>query len=187
MLHPQAPYRASRLIPDARIIILLRDPVDRAYSHYHHEVRLGNEPLSFQEAVEAEPSRTAGEAHRLETDPFYESFNYQHFSYLERGVYSDQIDRWLKYFRPNQFLVLGSEELREDPALGYKRVLKFLGLHEWELSAYPAEHVGKYPPIPEAIRSRLLEYYAPHNRVLRNQLNSYWLGTGDAVVDRFAA
>jgi hypothetical protein len=145
------------------------------------------EYLPFLEAIEAEPLRTAGEAKRLAAEPSYESRKYQHFSYLERGVYWDQIRRWLNYFGPSQFLILSSEEFFENPAVGYKKVLQFLGLPEWELPAYPTENFGKYPVIPEAIRRRLREYYAPFNRVLRGQLNAQWPGTGDAVVDRFAA
>lgn len=187
ILHPRAPFRAWQLIPAARIIILLRDPVVRAYSHYHHEVRLGKESLSFDEAIAAEPSRIAGEVQRLEAEPAYESFNYQHFTYLERGIYSDQIHRWLNYFRPDQFLVLSSEEFFEKPADGYRKVLQFLGLPQWELPAYPAEHVGSYPPMPAATRQHLLDYYAPHNRTLRKHLNSHWPGAGDAVVDKFSS
>ena len=187
MLHPRAAFRASHLIPRARIIVLLRDPVDRAYSHYHHEVRLGKESLTFEDALAAEPSRIAGEVRRLEAEPLYEGFNYQHFTYLERGIYSDQIRRWLNYFRPDQFLVLSSEQFFEDPAGEYRKVLKFLSLPSWDLPAYPAEHVGTYPPMPAAIRDRLVMYYTPHNHALRQYLNSHWPSSGDAIVDRFSA
>jgi hypothetical protein len=187
ILHPQAPSRAWHLIPAARIIVLLRDPVDRAYSHYHHEIRLGKESLSFEDAIAAEPSRIAGEVERLEAEPAYESFNYQHFTYLERGIYSDQMRRWLNYFRPDQFLVLSSEQFLKSPAAEYRKVLKFLGLPEWELPAYPAEHVGSYPPMSATMRERLLDYYAPHNQALRQYLNSHWPGSGDAIVERFSA
>jgi len=187
ILHPQAPSRAWQLIPAARIIVLLRDPVDRAYSHYHHEVRLGKESLSFEDAIAAEPSRIAGEVERLEAEPSYESFNYQHFTYLERGIYADQMRRWLNYFRPDQFLVLSSEQFFKSPAVEYRKVLKFLGLPEWELPAYPAEHVGSYSPMSATMRDLLLDYYASHNQTLRQYLNSHWPGSGDVIVDRFSA
>lgn len=186
IVHPQVAERASRLIPGARIIILLRDPVDRAYSHYHHEVRLGTERLAFEEAIDAESSRISGEAHRLQSDSFYESFSYQHFTYLKRGIYWEQIHRWLKYFRPDQFLVLSSEAFFKSPAIEYKKVLQFLGLPALELSTYPAVHVGKYPGMSAVIRDRLIEYYAAHNRSLKHELNSLWPGTGDEIVGRFS-
>jgi sulfotransferase family protein len=187
LMHPQVPLRASRLIPAARIIVLLRDPVDRAYSHYHHEVRLGFETLTFEQAIEAEPARIAGELQKLDADPSYAGFNYQHFTYLERGIYSVQIRRWLNYYRPDQILILSSEQFFQSPAAEYRKVLKFLDLPPWELPSYPAEHVGKYPPMSATVRSRLREYYAPRNRALRDELNSTWPGSGDAIVSRFSA
>jgi hypothetical protein len=186
LLHPQVASRVARAIPSARIVLLLRDPVSRAYSHYHHEVRLGTEKLSFADALDAEPARTSGEVERMATEPLYEGFNYQHFTYLRRGIYSEQLRCWLRYFRSEQFLVLSSEQFFENPAVGYRKALKFLGLTEWELPAYPPEHTGKYSPMPPEIRKRLIEYYAPHNRILREDLNSYWPGTGDEVVARFS-
>ncbi len=187
ILHPCAARRAFDLIPKARIIVMLRDPVDRAYSHYHHEIRLGKESLPFEEAIAAEPSRIAGEVEQLEADPLYKSLNYQHFTYLARGVYCDQIRQWLRYYRRDRVLIVSSERFFESPALEYRRVLKFLGLMPWELSAYPAEHVGKYQPISYATRDRLIKYYSPHNQILRQYLNSTWPGVGDTVVDRFSA
>jgi hypothetical protein len=186
ILHPQVPLRASQLISAARIIVLLRDPVDRAYSHYCHEVRLGAEKLPFEQAIDAECSRTAGEAQRLRNEVLYESFNYQHFTYLERGDYANQLGGWLNYFPPEQFLVLSAEQFFENPAVEYRKVLKFLGLPAWELRSYPAEHVGKYPPMLSSIREHLRLFYAPRNRALKDYLNSNWPGSGDAIVRRFS-
>lgn len=186
LMHPQVPLRVSQLIPSVRIIVLLRDPVDRAYSHYHHEVRLGTESLPFEDAIHAEPTRIAGEVKRFETEPAYAGFNYQHFTYLERGIYSNQILRWLQYFNPQQFLVLSSEQFFKNPDGEYQKVLQFLGLRAYELPSYPAEHVGKYPPISLQVRGRLREYYAPHNRTLRDMLNATWPGTGDTIVNSFS-
>ncbi len=187
LFHPQAPQRCSQLLPAARIIIMLRDPVDRAYSQYHHEVRLGHESLSFEEAIAAEPSRIAGEAHRLETDPTYESMSYQHFGYLARGIYGDQIRRWLSFYPSDRVLMLSSEKFFENSAEEYKKVVRFLGLPDWEPPSYPAEHVGKYAPMARSMRERLLQYFAPHNLALRQLLNSIWPRSGDEIVNRFAS
>src|SRR2546423_14798695 len=70
-LHPLPPERVRATVPDAKLIALLRDPVDRALSHYHHEVALGREPPTFEEAIEAEPERTRGEEERLARVPGY--------------------------------------------------------------------------------------------------------------------
>jgi hypothetical protein len=186
IFHPLAAWRAFDLLPAARVIVLLRDPVDRAYSHYHHEIRLGAESLSFEDAIEAEDHRIAQEGQRLTLDSSYISFNYQHFTYLKRGIYADQIKRWLRYYRPEQVLILSSEQFFKDPASEYQRVLQFLGLPPWDLPAYPAELVGTYPPLSTATRRYLREYFAPHNSALRRFLNSVWPGTGDVVLDGFS-
>lgn len=186
IFHPLAASRAFDLLPAARVIVLLRDPVDRAYSHYHHEVRLGAESLSFEDAIEAEDDRIAEEGQRLALDSSYRSFNYLHFTYLKRGIYADQITRWLRHYRPEQFLILSSEQFFTNPALEYQRVLQFLGLPPWDLPAYPAERVGTYRPLPTATRGYLREYFAPHNSTLRRLLNSVWPGTGDVVLDGFS-
>jgi len=185
IFHPLAASRAFDLLPAARIIVLLRDPVDRAYSHYHHEVRLGAESLSFEDAIEAEDRRIAEEGQRLALDSSYASFNYLHFAYLKRGIYADQINRWLEFYRPEQFLILSSEAFFKNPALEYQKVLQFLGLPPWNLPAYPAELVGTYRPLSTATRDHLQQYFAPHNSRLRRQLNSIWPGTGDEVLDGF--
>jgi hypothetical protein len=186
IFHPLVASRAFDLLPGARIIILLRDPVDRAYSHYHHEIRLGAESLSFEDAIEAENHRIGEEGQRLALDSSYVSFNYQHFTYLKRGIYTDQIRCWLRYYRPEQLLILSSEQFFKNPASEYQRVLQFLGLPSWDLQAYSAELVGSYQPMPPTTRRHLREYFAPHNSALRLLLNSVWPGRGDVVLEGFS-
>jgi Sulfotransferase domain len=69
LFHPLGPERARALVPEARLVALVRNPIDRALSHYHHEVALGRERLSFEEALEAEERRLLGEDERLLADP----------------------------------------------------------------------------------------------------------------------
>jgi|SRR5271169_364230 len=185
LFHPIAASRCFKLLPGARIIILLRDPVARAHSHYHHEVRGAWEPLSFEQAIEAESSRLANEPERLEADPLYRTFAHQHFSYLARGVYLHQINAWLRCYSSEQVLVLSSESFFEDPSAAYRRVLTFLGLPQWEPDKYRPQHVGKYNPIAPGTHESLIRYYAPYNQTLRHYLNSIWPGVGSAVVDRW--
>src|SRR5437773_1869883 len=84
LFHPLAPERVRATVSDAKLIALLRDPVDRALSHYHHEVALGREPLTFEEAIEAEPERTRGEEERLAREPGYFSHAWRAYTYLAR-------------------------------------------------------------------------------------------------------
>ena len=170
--HPLVPERAARLLPGAKLVVLLRNPVVRALSHYQHEVRGGRESLTFAEAIEREPERLAGEEERLRADPGYYSFNHHRHSYTRRGLYLEQLRRWVEHFPRQQLLVLQSEWLFRDPAAATGAVHEFLGLRPHRLALYKPFYEGNYErAMPEALRSRLAAYFAPHNAALFR-----WLG-----------
>ena len=128
LFHPQVPARAARLLPDCRVIAILRDPALRAWSHYRHERRLGTEPLSFGDAIAAEPDRLAGELERLETDPHASSGVLDHFSYVARGRYAPQLERWFACLPRERFLVLFAEEFFADEDTVLRKIEAFLQL-----------------------------------------------------------
>ena len=97
LFHPLVPARVARDLPEARLIVLLRNPIERAYSHHNHERALGFEKLGFVEAIECEPERLRGEEERLAGERGYRSFAHQHHGYLARGRYADQLERWLAH------------------------------------------------------------------------------------------
>ena len=109
--HPAVPGRVAAMLPDVRLITILRDPVERAYSHYQLARRNGREPLSFERALAAEPERLAGEEARLLSDPAYRSEAYGVQSYRTRGLYLEQLERWWATFPPERLLVLRSEDM----------------------------------------------------------------------------
>jgi sulfotransferase family protein len=153
-------------VPDAKLIALLRDPVDRALSHYHHEVALGREPLSFEEAIEAETERTRGEEERLVREPGYFSHAWWDHTYLARGRYAEQLERWLAVFPREQLLVVASDELAAEPGETYARVLEFLGAPARELESYPRVYEQSYAEMSADTRRRLAEHFADPNRRL---------------------
>jgi hypothetical protein len=166
MANLRVPERVARVVPRARLIALLRNPVDRAYSDYQQVVSKGREPRSFEEAIGLE-----GEAGAQETRPLDDS------EYLSRGVYVDQLLRWSEYFRREQILVLKSEDFFEDPVETLKQVLDFLDLPEWEPEApviQPPEprrkrdkrNTREYEGLGQVTRRRLEEYFEPHNKRL---------------------
>ncbi len=164
--HPLVAQRLRRLLPDARLIVMLRDPVARAVSHYHHEVRLKAEHLSLEEAFAQEPARLRGEAGKLISGELDYSFNHQHFAYLSRGVYIDQLRPWMELFPREQFLFLKSEDFYADPPAVYNQVLEFLDLPGHELDDYGKHNSGEYPPVSPAMQRKLAKYFRPHNRKL---------------------
>lgn len=171
LFHPLAPERVRSTVPDARLIVLLRDPVDRALSHYHHEVALGREPLSFEQALDAEPERTRGEEERTAREPGYFSHAWWDHTYIARGRYAEQLERWLAVFPRDRLLVLASEELAADTGGTYGRVLEFLGVPARGLETYPRVYEQEYAAMAEATRARLAREFEEPNRRLYDLLD----------------
>ena len=166
LFHPLAPERVQAVIPAARLVALLRNPADRAFSHYHHEVALGREPLSFEEAIDSEQERMRGEVERMIREPAYFSRPWWNYTYLARGRYAEQLERWFAVFPREQLLVLFTEELSAQPAQTYRRVLEFLGVSSHELGSYPRIFERDYAAMTPATRRRLQSYFAEPNRRL---------------------
>jgi hypothetical protein len=167
LFHPRVPERVRALLPDARLIVLLRDPVERAVSHHNHELIDGFETLDLAAAIEAEPRRLAGEAQRLACgDGRAASFSHQHQGYLSRGRYAEQLERWFGVFARERFFIADSRELFEDPAGLTARALAFLGLPEHELPGYDVAGARPHAELDLELRQRLREYFAPHNQRL---------------------
>ena len=169
--HPRAPARLHEAMPDARLILLLRNPVDRAYSHFHHEREQGYEPLSsLRDAIQEEPGRLAGEREKLLADPRYFSFRHNHFSYLARGIYIDQLKAWRAHFPAERIHVLFSEVFFERTGQAFSELLDFLGLHRFTPPAFQRLNRIEKSDMDPALRRELLDYFEPHNRALAEYL-----------------
>jgi hypothetical protein len=167
IFHPLAPQRVATHLPYARLIALLRDPVDRAYSHYQMNVRTGREHLSFEEALDKESERLAGMDEIIQRDEDASLYNHVSFSYLAKGRYSEQLERWYANFAKDHILILPSEEFFTQPAISYRKAAKFLGLADWDLPAYHAYNPGKYnKEISPKTYQFLVDYFRPHNQRL---------------------
>ena len=162
----RVPARVAKHLPHARLIILLRDPISRALSHYNHERARGDEPLSFREAIEAEESRTAADAERALSDPSFTSYALRHYTYVARGMYTEQLERWFAHFDRDQILVLQSEKLFEDPDVTYQRALALLGLPEHHPAEFPVYNSRKYSGLEPDDRRFLEEKFAEPNERL---------------------
>ncbi|HWO75382.1 MAG TPA: sulfotransferase domain-containing protein [Bacillus sp. (in: firmicutes)] len=166
LFHPHTPSRILQLMPKVKLIILLRNPVDRAYSHYHLIARMGKETLSFKEAIRHEESRIKPELKKMLEDENYQSTDYQYYSYLARGRYVEQLKTWMNLFPKEQFLIIKSEDLYFNPANTFHRVLDFLGLPKYDLYVYKKENYGEYPELDLQLKNQLADYFKPYNRQL---------------------
>jgi len=169
--HPAVPARVRAMLPDVRLIAILRDPVDRAYSHYQLSVREGREPLSFEEALAAEPERLAGEEERLLSDPAYRGVAHRFHSYRSRGRYVDQLRRWWAEFPRDQLLVLRSEDMFAEPRAVYDTLVRFLGLDpDADRRTFAARNRVTYDEMRPETREELRRYYEQPNRELEAEL-----------------
>jgi hypothetical protein len=165
LFHPLAPGRvAADLPPTTRFIVVLRDPVQRAVSHYWHERRLKAETESLDVALSLEEERLAGEFARVAAGE--RSFAHFHFSYAARGRYAEQLERWFGHVDRARVLVVESERMFGDEPGVLMPVMEWLGL---------ADPPRPFPALNEAQRSdradtdavqRLERYFEPHNEEL---------------------
>jgi hypothetical protein len=166
LFHPLVPQRAQALVPDAKLIVLLRDPVRRAYSHYWHERDKGRESLSFEDAIAAEPDRIDRAHERLARGEIERSAAHQYFSYLARSRYAEQLERWLRFYPREQLLVLRFEDLAREPLLLANESLAHVGLPPLGGARLEPRNTRKYPPLDPATAERLRDDFAPHDAAL---------------------
>ncbi len=171
VFHPLAAGRIARDLPDVKVIVMLRDPVERAWSAYRHEVARGFEAESFERALDLEPERTAGEAARLLQEPGYVSYNHRHYAYVQRGEYVDQISRLYDALGSERVHVVESESYLREPEQSYRGLLDFLGLPEWYPPSF--KHLNGYDAtssIPAHLARRLQDHYVAFDERLADLL-----------------
>jgi hypothetical protein len=165
--HHWAPQRLARALPRARLIVTLRDPVERAYSQFQMSRREGEEELDdFGAAVDAEEARLVPERERAARSSHYNSWPIGCWSYLMRGRYADQLERWFELIPREHFHFLTLEQLVADAQRALDGVHGFLGLTPHRCAELKALHTASYEPVDPATRARLAEYFRPHNERL---------------------
>jgi hypothetical protein len=176
LFHPHAAARISHLLPQARLIVLLRDPVERALSGYFHSRRLGLEPLEIEAAFAAEEHRLVG-ADALLGSPDARHPSHQHHSYLSRSRYEQQLARYQNWFSPSQLLLLRTEDLFGNPQREWERILTFLGVPQVPLQS-PEERKnaggGESLQVTVGFREQLRQQLAPTYQALRNNHGLTW-------------
>lgn len=156
--YPGAPEAIRETVPHAKLIALLRDPIERAHSSWRHERSHGWETRSFEDAVR-------GETTRIAPNPDGRP-NAMRGAYLEKGRYAEHLERWLAVFDPSQMLILRSEDLFSMPGPTLSEILSFVGAEPD--SAVTLGRINVAPPaaIDPELRLWLAEYFDPHNRRL---------------------
>jgi hypothetical protein len=164
MHHPLAPERIAADLPEVKLLALLRDPVERAFSAHKHELARGFETeASFERALELEPERLAGEVERIRTEPGYLSHSHRHHSYLDRGHYADQLQVLFDLFGRDRVHVAFAEDFFSEPEPCYDAIIDFLGLPRWRPATFEQHNARPSAPLPPGLRDRLTEHFAPYD------------------------
>jgi len=175
ILHPRCPERIAKECVDVKLIVLLRNPVDRAYSHYQHEIHLPRaqrrEHLnSFGEALSKEEQRIEGEYERLLVEKFYRSPPLINFTYKIRGVYVDQLRRWFHYFDKSRILIIQSEYFYQSTNKVLEEVWKFLDVSPFRIGNCRQYNNISYSVMSDGNRQYLEDYFRSTNEELRRFL-----------------
>ena len=158
--------------PNQKIIVILRNPVDRAYSHYHVNVKEKSEKRSFEDAIFEEMNRIKSERIIQNKNKNLRVFTPNNIHYLKKGFYALQLKSWFKIFPREQILVLSTEEFQEDQNLIYKKIFDFLNIPNMKIKNTEKMEKGNYIPMKDKTRTLLLDYFIQYNHELFELINS---------------
>ncbi|MEZ5493610.1 MAG: sulfotransferase domain-containing protein [Pseudomonadales bacterium] len=167
MAHPLVAQRIAEYCPATKLLVLLRNPADRAISHYHQEFRRHHDPLSLPEALAAEPARTNSDWAALTAGKLLTHSAAQRFSYRERGHYAKQLQPFLRHFPRENIAIFSSEHFFQAPLTVLSQLYDFLGVNPTfqPIDLFPRKP-GNYGQADQAVRQSLLQYYQTHNESL---------------------
>jgi sulfotransferase family protein len=167
MYHPNAADRLVADLPGVKVMVMLRDPVERAFSAYKHEFARGFETETFERALALEDERVEPELARMASDPGYASYAHRHQSYRRRGYYAEQVERFTRTLGPDRVLVVDSERFFSQPLDEYSRIIDFLGLKPHQPARFDQWNARPGTPMREETRRELTVAFEPHDLALQ--------------------
>ena len=173
MYHPDVPKRIFNLLPKIKLIVILRNPIDKAYSTYQQQFRFGEYTTSFEDTINAE-------FRRIDLNKDFPELNSNNYDFenlvaqniIRHGVYADYLETWLKIFDRKQILILNSDDLKKSTKETLRRVFNFLNVSNYDIKDTSQVNVGKYPTINKITRKKLIEFFKPHNQRLNKLLDT---------------
>jgi hypothetical protein len=170
LYHPLAAERIARDLPSVKLIVLVRDPVERAYSQHAHELARGFETVPyFEDAVELEPQRLAGTEELLRAGG--RSHSHQHHAYLARGQYVDHLERWSSLVPKDRIRVVDSALFFTAPQRVFSEVLRFLDVPPLGSVTFEQHNARPRSPLAASLRSQLEAHFREYDERLAT-----WLG-----------
>lgn len=166
MYHPRAASQCHLLLPNAKIIVMVRDPVERSFSQYSHYKRFGEEHLTFEEAIESEQERLEGAFENYLLNKYYWNWNYFKYGYLAKSRYFEQLVPWYKLYGKSSIMVINSSDFYANTRETTNKVFNFLDLEDHTLDSYPNMFESKKSSMSNETRNKLTNYFKEHNKNL---------------------
>ena len=172
VFYPEAHSRVKQSLPNVKLIVILRNPIDRAYSHYNYQKKLHRgalENTTFEEIVTQEIEKMNNDGFEKE---FLRNFNLKNdrMPYVHLGIYVKFLKKWMNVFPKEQFHVIKTEELEQNPNQIINDVFHFLGLKEHTIPDLKKRNTTKYLEMKSETRKMLYEFYTPYNNELEKLL-----------------
>lgn len=155
LFHPLALSRIATQLPDVKVLVLLRDPVERAFSAFKQETKRGFEDLQFQDALKAEEGRLLHEEERIVSDPGYQSFSHQHHAYVARGRYAVQLERAFSVMGPERVMVIDADDFLVPGLPQWDELTEYLGISPWRPSDVIHANARPSEAMPANVREEL--------------------------------
>jgi hypothetical protein len=177
LFHPLAAERIHAHYPSIKLIVLLRNPIDRAYSHFQMERSRGFEPEpNFIRAVELYNERVADEENQIKYGIINSGNNFRNYSYIRRGLYGKQIALWLKYFSSRQLCFIKSEDFFSNVNLNLEYIQNFLGVSYVPPADIRPINSNKYHKLTDSDRLKLERYFREDGKLLRQLIGDqfFW-------------
>jgi hypothetical protein len=170
---PESPRKVFETLPHVRMVVLMRDPVDRAQSAYNYNRERGVEPAgTFEEALALEAERIDRAEAQMKGKPGLYAKAFHRFAYVEEGQYAEQIERWLEFFPREQFYFTSSERFFKDVKKTLREMVAFLGLEDEGIDGREVFGKRDYQPMSDETRQQLVAHFRPHNEHLYKLLGT---------------
>ena len=173
LLLPIVAKRISECIPDIKLIVMVRNPIERTFSHYRRQFEKDNESRTFEDVVDAEIEYLSSLPSTFDDDNLDEyAERFLKAPYLGRSLYYQQLQMWLKYFNKKQILLLKSEDFYQDPWGSLDKAYSFLGTKNYDKppNLKIKQNASGYKiPLDDITAKKLTDFFNPHNQMLKKE------------------
>tara|TARA_Y100000310_G_scaffold327978_1_gene395253 strand:+ start:5155 stop:5997 length:843 start_codon:yes stop_codon:yes gene_type:complete len=163
---PWAARRIAEVLPNVKLIAILRNPVDRTYSHYNMSLSEGNYKSSFEDVVNNnfKELEELSSSYEKSSDEYFK--NFVEHSHIARGFYAEQLKIWFNIFGNKQIHITSTENLAANPQQTFSDIFKFLEVPDYKYEKLENKRKGNYLPMQKDIRNKLSNYFKPYNEEL---------------------